>query len=189
MLQLISLIKGLFAKRETKAVLFDLGDTLFVEEIADRPENQGKHIWEIEFEKVEGTDELLRTLYGHYKMAIVTNTETSREPQVRIALRKAGIVHFFDVVITSVDVGAPKPEAEIYMKALEALNAKPSEAVMIGNRLEIDILGARKLGIRTILLRRNERYRGTPLTDEEKPDYVVKSLSEIPKILGGLRSC
>jgi len=165
-----------------KAVLFDLGDNLLVEEL----EHQGKHVWEIDFKKVKGVDDLLGILYVRYKMAVVTNTVTSREYHIRIALRRTGIEHYFDAIVTSVDVGAAKPEAKIYLKALEALNVKPSEAVMIGNRLKIDILGAKRLGIKTILLRWNERYPETPETEEETPDYIVQSLSEIPKILSEL---
>ncbi|MBS7610511.1 HAD family hydrolase [Candidatus Bathyarchaeota archaeon] len=165
-----------------KAILFDLGDTLLMEE----PGLSGKkHIWEIDFKRVPGAEEVLRELRHRYKLAVVTNTVTSREPQVRLALRRAGLEEYFDAVITSVDVGANKPEAAPFQEALRRLGALPSEAVMVGNRLDTDILGAKRLGIKAILLRREGiiEDKKEPRSPEEVPDYVINSLRKLPEIL------
>lgn len=165
-----------------KAILFDLGDTLLVEE----PGLSGKkHIWEIDFKRVPGAEEVLRELRPRYKLAVVTNTVTSREPQVRLALRRAGIEEYFDAVVTSVDVGANKPESAPFLEALRRLGALPYEAIMVGNRLDTDILGAKRLGMKAVLLRREGLIedKKEPRSPEEAPDYVIDSLRKLPEIL------
>jgi FMN phosphatase YigB (HAD superfamily) len=75
-----------------KAVLFDLGDTLIVEEAVE-----GKHLWEAQLKKIPHVDEVLQKLKGRYRLGVITNTTTSREKHVRTALRKIGLEHYFDV--------------------------------------------------------------------------------------------
>jgi FMN phosphatase YigB (HAD superfamily) len=83
-----------------KVVLFDLGDTLVVEE-----EIQGRHLQEVKLQKVPYVDHVLHELKKRYKLGVVTNTTTSGEEHVRTALKKIGIERDFDVIVTSVDVG------------------------------------------------------------------------------------
>jgi HAD superfamily hydrolase (TIGR01662 family) len=157
-----------------KVVLFDLGDTLVVEE-----EIQGRHLQEVELQKVPYVDHVLHELKKRYKLGVVTNTTTSGEEHVRTALKKIGIERDFDVIVTSVDVGYEKPHEKIFLTALRKLCVKPNEAVMVGNRISKDVLGANKLGMTSILYKWNERYLDKITSNLEKPDYTIKSLSEI----------
>jgi putative hydrolase of the HAD superfamily len=50
---------------------------------------------------------------------------------------------------------------------------------MVGNNLERDIAGAKRLGLVTIFMHWNERRRTTPLTVEETPDYTVYNAGEL----------
>jgi HAD superfamily hydrolase (TIGR01509 family) len=164
-----------------KAILFDLGDTLVTEEsVGD------KHTPDVELEKVPYADEVLQALIGKYKLAVVTNTSTSREKDIRLALRKIGLEGYFDSIITSVDVGHEKPDEEIFREVLERLQVKPTEAVMIGNRIKTDILGANKLGITSIYFRWNDRYLEEITSQLEKPAYTISSLKELLQILPSL---
>jgi putative hydrolase of the HAD superfamily len=162
-----------------RVVLFDLGDTLVVEESV-----AGKHLGEVILEKVPYLDEVLTELKNRgYKLGIVTNTVTSREEHVRLALRKIDIEKYFDVVITSVDVGFNKPDEKIFLAALKAVNAKPEEAVMVGNRIAVDILGGNRVGMKTVLYKWNERYADKITSVEETPTRTIVSLKELPKVL------
>jgi len=67
-----------------------------------------------------------------YKLGVITNTVTSREEHVRLALRKIDVEKYFDVIVTSVDVGFNKPDERIFLTALKALNVRPEESVMVG---------------------------------------------------------
>jgi len=162
-----------------RAVFFDLGDTLVAEESVG-----AKHLWEATPEKLPFLDEILAELKKRgYKLGIITNTVTSREEHVRIALRRIDVEKYFDVVVTSVDVGSNKPDEKIFQVALKAVDVKPEEAVMVGNRIAADILGGNRIGMKTILYKWNERYLNEIKSTEEQPTRVINSLKELPKIL------
>jgi putative hydrolase of the HAD superfamily len=164
-----------------KAILFDLGDTIVKEEgVAD------EKLMNTKLEKVPYVEEVLRQLKGKYKLAVVTNTSTSRENRIRLALRIMGLEDYFDAVVTSVDIGHEKPDEEIYCEALKRIRVKPTEAVMVGNRIKTDVLGANKLGIISVHLKWNDRYPEEADSPLEEPDYTINSLREFPRILPDL---
>ena len=63
-----------------------------------------------------------------------------------------------DVAVGSKAHGRTKPHPSIFETALAALAVAPDEAVMVGDSYGDDIEGARALGIRAILLDRDQRY-------------------------------
>jgi len=170
---------GLEGKALIQAVFFDLGDTLVAEESAG-----GKKLWEATLQKLPYLDEVLTDLKNRgYKLGVITNTVTSREEHVRMALRRIDIEKYFDIVVTSVDVGFNKPDERIFLTALKAVNVKPEEAVMVGNRISADILGGNRIGMKTILFKWNERYLNEITSPEEQPTRTINSLKELPQIL------
>ncbi len=162
-----------------RAVFFDLGDTLIVEE-----EVGGKHLWEVTLKKLPYLDEVLTELKKKgYKLGIITNTVTSREEHVRTALRKIDVEKYFDVMITSVDVGHEKPDERIFMTALRKLKVKPKDAVMVGNRISADIVGGNRMGMKTILFKWNKRYPEKITSSEEQPTRTINSFKELLLVL------
>jgi putative hydrolase of the HAD superfamily len=174
--------KGGWREREPliRAVFFDLGDTLIAEESMP-----GKHLWEAaSLQKLPHLDEVLAQLKQRgYKLGVITNTVTSREEHVRIALRKIGCEKYFDVVVTSVDMGCNKPDEKIFSTALKRLGVKPKEAVMVGDRIATDIAGGNRIGMKTVLFKWNKRYPEEIDSPEEQPTSTIKSLRELPEIL------
>jgi putative hydrolase of the HAD superfamily len=63
-----------------------------------------------------------------------------------------------DAVVDSRSHGRVKPHPTIFRAALERLDVEPSDAVMVGDSLEEDIEGARALGMRAILIDRDDRH-------------------------------
>jgi HAD superfamily hydrolase (TIGR01549 family) len=63
-----------------------------------------------------------------------------------------------DAIVDSRSHGRVKPHPTIFEAALEQLGANPAEAVMVGDSLEEDIEGARALGMRAILIDREDRH-------------------------------
>lgn len=162
-----------------RAIFFDLGDTLIIEEgIA------GKHLWEVTLKKLPYLDEVLTELKKKgYKLGIITNTVTSREEHVRMALRKIDVEKYFGAILTSVDVGHEKPDERIFMTALRKLRVKPQEAVMVGNRISSDIVGGNRVGMKTILFKWNRRYSEKTNIQEERPTCTIRSLKDLPIVL------
>lgn len=111
-----------------------------------------------------------------YKLALVSNAAS--DLAIREALDRLGVTEFFDVIVISSQVGLRKPSSAVFMKALKALNVKPCEAVFIGDSVEKDIAGAKKLLMKTILLSRKSARVRTNLADA-----VVTTLADVVAIL------
>lgn len=120
------------------------------------------------------TIETLEYLYGHYKLHIITNG--FEEVQYK-KLELSGMRKFFAQVITSEDAGAKKPNSIIFNYALEKAGAIASESLMIGDEIEIDLLGAKAVGLDQMFV----NYPGT--VHAESFTFEVRSLPEIMKIL------
>jgi putative hydrolase of the HAD superfamily len=95
-----------------------------------------------------GTIKTLTTLreYG-YKIGVVTNG--GEEIQVP-KLKEIGVEYLVDVLLSSGAVGFAKPAPEIFAKALERLQSKKEETIMIGDSLEKDIEGAMRFGMQAL---------------------------------------
>lgn len=90
-------------------------------------------------------------------------------------LGPSGLLELVDGVVTSADVGAAKPAAAVFERALELAGAAPGSAVHVGDSLENDVQGARSAGIRPLLLVR----------DGEPPPGVeaIRSLEQLASVI------
>jgi putative hydrolase of the HAD superfamily len=61
-----------------------------------------------------------------------------------------GLAPLLDVLVFSEEVGAAKPEPEIFRHALDQLGVEPVNAMFVGDRLETDVQGAANLGMTTV---------------------------------------
>ena len=82
-------------------------------------------------------------------------------------------------VITSEDVRAYKPRPELFLEGLSRYKLNANEVIHIGDSITSDVLGANKLGIKTIWLNRLNKQK----PGEIKPDYICKDLKEAQTIL------
>jgi len=162
-----------------RAILFDLGDTLIYEHIDDVYKLDEIVLLHLQ----PHAKEVLESLSHHYKLGLITDTETSPETSVRKALSKVGIEPFFSAIVTSTDIGVRKPDPQIFHETLRRLNVKPNESAMVGNNIECDIVGAKQLGIISILYRNSKYYK---INDEKFSDYFIDSLDEIPLLIAKL---
>lgn len=108
------------------------------------------------------------------KLAIVSNWDTPLDP----LLGRLGIADYFDAIVASHDdrVKSKKPDPHIFNYTLAAVGATAAEAVHIGDTYASDIVGADRVGIRPILLDRDNTQAGTW-------DETIQSLSELPELL------
>ena len=67
-------------------------------------------------------------------------------------MRKLGLFEFFDPrhIAISADLSIRKPNPDIFLQALNALNVAPEETAMVGDSLHADILGAKQLNMVTV---------------------------------------
>ncbi len=123
---------------------------------------------------VPHTREVLEYLSPKYKLHIISNGfDEVQFPK----LEKCHIAKYFDKVITSETSGYHKPCPEAFGYSLSTANARKEESLMIGDDLEIDIVGAKKFGMDQIFFNRHK------VPHKMKPTYEVNDLLEIMKIL------
>ena len=126
-----------------------------------------------------GVPEMLHSLRPHYQLGIVAN----QPPHFDARIKKLGLWGDFAIVIGSDDYGLRKPDPAIFLLALHKLGVQPAEAVMVGDRLENDIVPAKKLGLKTIWVKQGFARYQTPEKEEEKPTAALDSITELPQLL------
>jgi len=125
---------------------------------------------------------LLQLKSAGYRMALISNA--SDDPNTQVLVDKLEARAFFEVIISSAAVGVRKPNPRIFKLVLERMNLSPDAAVMVGDTLGADILGARNTGIFSIWIKRfantpaNRAHSGTIFPDEQ-----IETLSELPRLL------
>jgi putative hydrolase of the HAD superfamily len=108
------------------------------------------------------------------RLGIVTNTETWYQ---REKLEYVGLMDRFRCLIGTDTVGVAKPDPEIFRAGCEALGTEPGETLYVGDRLEVDAIGARDAGLVGVWLDRTgggEAPPGVP---------VITSLEQLPDLL------
>jgi len=126
---------------------------------------------------------ILSALTKGHKLAVVSNF--SHTPTVWKTLERFNIGRFFDAVVVSVDVGWRKPSSRIFREALKRLNATASESVFVGDELDHDIEGAKKIGMLTVWLK---TASASQVRQKVRPDQVIRELKELPKALKTLET-
>jgi FMN phosphatase YigB (HAD superfamily) len=112
-------------------------------------------------------------------VVLVTNTLSRGDDEVWEDWRRFGLADAIDGVASSHSVGWQKPHRAIYDRALAIAGARPEEAFMVGDRLDADIAGAKRLGMRAIW-RRTEHDQ--PKVDFE-PDAIIDDLTKLPAVV------
>lgn len=77
-----------------------------------------------------------------------------------------------------------KPAAEFFATALRALDAPAAAAVMVGDDIESDVLGAQDSGITGVLVRTGKYDEATVEAAPGRPDHVLGSFADLPALLG-----
>ena len=90
-----------------------------------------------------------------------------------------GIRLYIDLVIASAEEGFEKPDLRIFKLAFDRANCKPEEAVMVGDRLDNDIIPANKIGMTTVWIKQGFGGVAEPKSKDEQPDYTVDNLNEL----------
>ncbi len=119
---------------------------------------------------------VLPTLIELIKMGIklaVVSDAPSKEAWLRLSY--INFQHFFDVVITYDNSRERKPSPVPFNLALTELGLKPNECLMIGDWAERDMVGAKKVGMKTVFA----RYGDTFDTKNPESDYDINSITEL----------
>jgi HAD superfamily hydrolase (TIGR01549 family) len=94
-------------------------------------------------------------------------------------LARAGVGHYFENKGISAVYGYRKPDARLFLSACTDLGVTPAECIMIGDRIDNDVVPAKLLGMRTVLLRTGRHAAQQPRSWDERPDFEVHDASGI----------
>lgn len=146
------------------------------------PENvlQLSDIWTKTMGQLEFPKEIQKALLdlrSKYKLGLLTNTDIFSISFVR---NKFNIENYFDQVIMSYDVGVVKPDKEFFQLLLNKLGVEPGECLMVGDNLYNDIVPAKELGMKTLLVDLKNRWEGKGI---ETVDIRATSIEDFLNIL------
>lgn len=127
----------------------------------------------------EGVPRILEALSKNYRLSVLANQSAETEWR----LQKYGICQYFDLIISSAEIGFSKPDLKIFEIALDKAGCAPSEAYMIGDRLDNDIEPATRLGMRTIWVRQGVFAGGSLKLIHHRPDHIVGGIEDITEYL------
>ena len=162
-------------KRECEFIR-EVGIEKHVEQIAWELLQSGHYLFAansaVLYDDVVSTLEHLRD--AGFKLAIVSNWDTPLDPLTE----RLGIAEYFDAIVASHDarVRSAKPDPRIFNFALSAVGVSAEETVHIGDTYRADIVGARDVGIRPILLDRDGTQAG-------RWDETIQTLAELSEML------
>ncbi|CAL8092446.1 unnamed protein product [Orchesella dallaii] len=122
---------------------------------------------------------MLRSLHKQYQLALVSNGPSHSQWE---KIRELKIAEHFDTIVVSGDLKWEKPQPEIFHRACTKLGVEPFECLMIGDKIETDIMGGfqAEIGITMWVL----PPEGAPAEKPyPPPDFIVADVMELPGIL------
>ncbi len=118
---------------------------------------------------------VLEELRSKYNLVLLSNTSWEEGNK---ALDDFNLRQYFYDILLSPEFGIAKPNLEFFQKVLDNTNVSPSEVCLVGDDIELDIIPARRIGFKTILLDREGKY-----PNHESPDVIIKSLKELKDVI------
>jgi putative hydrolase of the HAD superfamily len=126
---------------------------------------------------VPGAVSIVEELSKKYLIGVVSNAMPDVQYKKLETLKLRNIL---SCIVLSEEIGIRKPEPGIFLRSAQVLGRQPDECLFVGDSFASDIVGAKKAGMQTCWFNRTN----ASLPDSEiKPDYVVKDLLEIPRLL------
>jgi putative hydrolase of the HAD superfamily len=143
---------------------------------AFRQRTRGRDVFELR----QGMAGLLERLHARgLRLGLAANQPIA----VIERLDRWGVGRFFHHREVSETHGYLKPDVRLFLRACEDLGVQPSECIMVGDRIDNDIMPARLLGMRAVLLRTGRHINQQPRTWNELPHAEVRDVAELEAAL------
>lgn len=121
---------------------------------------------------------------GKYEIGIIAN----QNPGSKERLESFGILEYIDLIVASAEEGCAKPDRTIFEIALSRAGVRAADAVVIGDRIDNDIIPANEIGMKTVWVKQGYGKYWSFSSDKEsrkaeKADFEVDELSGLLKII------
>ncbi len=117
------------------------------------------------------------TLTELKEMRLATGVLSNLVEELDPLVKSLGVAPNLDVLVTSLEVGAEKPDPRMFRAALNKVGVLPNEAVHVGDQYHSDVSGAQAVGMHAVLLDRGNWH--PEITDCPR----VASLTEVVDLL------
>jgi putative hydrolase of the HAD superfamily len=131
---------------------------------------------------IDGAREILlhARAKGH-KVGLICNTGTTPGSTIRVLLQRLGMINLFDVTTFSNEFGIRKPDPRIFLHTLRQLRSSPENSAHVGDLIDVDVLGAKNVGMISIHFNPELIPSG-----DIAPDLAITNLRELRLMLAGL---
>jgi len=114
------------------------------------------------------------------KLGVITDGIPVKQWEKLIRL---GLKDMFHTVVIAEKPEHQKPSKTPFKKAAQTLNLETSQCMMVGNRLDKDIEGAKKAGMTTALLVKEGHEIQKPKNKAQEPEYILEDLKSLKSVL------
>ncbi len=142
--------------------------------------------WQLEEDAIALLEYLTKT---GYRLGLISNAGDDED--VQNLVDRFSLRGYFQTILTSAALGWRKPHPRIFQEALIRLDTPAKAAVMVGDMLGADILGAKNSGMHSVWITRrsDQRYANLSHEDTIQPDAIIPTLADLPCALLELESC
>ncbi|XP_069973377.1 neurochondrin homolog [Penaeus vannamei] len=123
---------------------------------------------------------MLDELATDFNLGLITNGPSVAQWE---KINEIGCKKYFDSIIVSGDLEVEKPDKDIYYLACGELQVRPSECIMVGDKLETDILGGLNAGLAATVWVNSKNKEATK---EVQPAFTIDTVTQLPQILPNL---
>lgn len=123
-------------------------------------------------------DTLKKLTQPGLKLGIISNTFVNA-CSLDKHLAEEGLLDFFDIRLYSYQFAFRKPDRRIFLEAARQLDESPENIIYVGDRLDKDIMGALKAGMRAVLKRAYTNHGKKP----PKGTIRIEKISELPGLI------
>jgi len=124
---------------------------------------------------LNGVTQTVERLSSAYKLGVITNGDGKLQRFKWLQLN-LGI----ELLVISAECGFEKPDRRIFEHACSLAGIEPREAVFVGDRLDIDVAGARAAGMRAVWF---NHWGGSLDGASSAPDAVISRFEDLPAAL------
>lgn len=128
----------------------------------------------------EETFSVLDSLKENYRLLLLTNGSPDLQ-NTKLTITPE-LTPYFDQIVISGGFGKGKPDPSIFEHALSVMSLEKEEVIMVGDNLMTDILGANRVGIKSVWINRHDKNR-----NEVIPSYEIQHLEDLIDILEDLK--
>ena len=122
-------------------------------------------------------DDVMPALTDLKRRGLILGLISNIDRDMTTTFNELGLSSLLQVMVTSQEVGFNKPQPQIFQEALKRAGVRASEAIYVGDQYQIDVVGAKGVGMKGILLDRGGYF--AEIADRPR----IQSLTQIKEFL------